>query len=384
MEKELFYFGAILIIASILAFFSTRLRQSTIAGYLLAGAIGRFFIQPSPAFDFLSSLGAILLLFFVGLEFSMNKVKHLGKNIFLLGFIDFLINFPLGVACGFLFKWNPLEAIFLGGIVYVSSSAVIAKLLVDAGCLPRKETGTVLGILIVEDIIMALILAVFSALAFKPSLELTYISIAVAKALAFCSIFVVFEKPIRNFFNFVLNVELDEIFILEIIGIIFFMSLVAKFIGLSEAIGSFFIGSAMAESHHKGRIKKLLEPLGFFAAALFFLSFGLQVNLLAINSSIIAMVSILIAVSILGKLVTGLFAKPIQSMSWLEAQHVGFSLFSRGEFSILIASLFIGGSAAASGIREIIAIYVFFLMILSTFLIKRYTKTCKIEGELPA
>ena len=379
MEQEFFYFGVILIIASILALLAVRFKQSTIAGYLLAGAFARFFLEPSQSFEFLASLGAILLLFFVGLEFSMNKVRGLGKKIFSLGVLDLLINFPLGVACGLLFKWSPLEALFLGGIVYVSSSAVISKLLVDAGCISRKETRTVLGILIVEDIIMAVILAVFSALAFEPVLNYLPISIAIAKALGFFALFVIFERPIKNFLNFILNVEKNEIFILEIIGIIFLVSLVAKFIGLSEAIGAFFIGSAMAESHHKARIKKLLEPLGFFAAALFFISFGLQVNLLAVNANVLIMVSILVAVSIIGKMVTGLASKPIEGLSLQEAQNVGVSLFSRGEFSILIASLFIKESLASHGIREIIAIYVFVLMILSTFLIKRYTKTCKIE-----
>jgi CPA2 family monovalent cation:H+ antiporter-2 len=379
MEKEFFYFGAILITASILALVATRFKQSTIAGYLLAGALARFFLKPSPAFAFLSSLGAILLLFFVGLEFSMSKVKGLGKRIFLMGGIDFLINFPLGIACGLIFKWNWLEALLLGGIVYISSSAVISKLLVDAGCLPRRETRTVLGILIIEDIIMAIMLAVFSSLAFKPVFEYLPISLAIAKAIGFCLIFIIFEKQIKKFLKFILDVELNEIFILLVIGIIFIVSLVAKFIGLSEAIGAFFIGSAMAESHHKPRIKQLLEPLGFFAAALFFLSFGLQVNLLSINSAILLFVSVLILFSILGKFLTGLFSMPVESFNFREAQNVGFSLFSRGEFSIIIASLFINESSAAHGIREVIAIYVFFLMILSTVLIKRYTVTCQIQ-----
>jgi CPA2 family monovalent cation:H+ antiporter-2 len=379
MEKEFFYFGAILITASILALIAIRLRQSAIAGYLLAGALARFFLKPSPAFDFLASLGAILLLFFVGLEFSISKMRGLGRKIFLLGTIDLVINFPLGIACGILFKWSWLEALFLGGIVYISSSAVISKLLVDAGCLPRRETRTVLGILILEDIIMAVVLAVFSALAYRPVLEYLPISISIAKAVAFCLIFFILEKPIRNFLNFILNVEQNEIFILEIVGIIFLVSLFARFIGLSEAIGAFFIGSAMAESRHKHRIKQLLEPLGCFAAALFFLSFGLQVNLLAIDANILIMVAILIAVSIAGKLLTGLASAPVEKLSYREAQNVGVSLFSRGEFSILIASLFATESLTAYGIREITAIYVFFLMILSTFLIKRYTATCRIE-----
>lgn len=379
MERELFYFGAILLIASALALFSGRLKQSTIAGYLLAGAIARFFIQPSVTFEFLSSLGAILLLFFVGLEFSMNKVRSLGNKIFLLSLLDLAINFPLGLLCGAIFGWNPLEIFFLGGIVYVSSSAVISKLLVEAGCMPRRETKTILGILIVEDIIMAVLLAIFAALAqhgnsFDPALIL----LALGKAVLFCGAFVVLEKPIRALLNLFLKVEQEEIFLLEVIGLIFIVSLFSKFIGLSEATGAFFIGSALAESVHKGRIKKLLEPLGFFAAALFFISFGLQVDLLAIDQTVLFMVLTLVLFSIGGKLLTGLLAAPIQGFSLDEAQNIGYSLFSRGEFSILIASLITVESVAFHGIKEITAIYVFVLMILSSSLIKRYTKTCSL------
>lgn len=379
MERELFYFGAILLIASALALFSGRLKQSTIAGYLLAGAIARFFIQPSVTFEFLSSLGAILLLFFVGLEFSMNKVRSLGNKIFLLSLLDLAINFPLGLLCGAIFGWNPLEIFFLGGIVYVSSSAVISKLLVEAGCMPRRETKTILGILIVEDIIMAVLLAIFAALAqhgnsFDPALIL----LALGKAVLFCGAFVVLEKPIRALLNLFLKVEQEEIFLLEVIGLIFIVSLFSKFIGLSEATGAFFIGSALAESVHKGRIKKLLEPLGFFAAALFFISFGLQVDLLAIDQTVLFMVLTLVLFSIGGKLLTGLLAAPIQGFSLDEAQNIGYSLFSRGEFSILIASLITVESVAFHGLKEITAIYVFVLMILSSSLIKRYTKTCSL------
>lgn len=379
MERELFYFGAILLIASALALFSGRLKQSTIAGYLLAGAIARFFIQPSVTFEFLSSLGAILLLFFVGLEFSMNKVRSLGNKIFLLSLLDLAINFPLGLLCGAIFGWNPLEIFFLGGIVYVSSSAVISKLLVEAGCMPRRETKTILGILIVEDIIMAVLLAIFAALAqhgnsFDPALIL----LALGKAVLFCGAFVVLEKPIRALLNLFLKVEQEEIFLLEVIGLIFIVSLFSKFIGLSEATGAFFIGSALAESAHKGRIKKLLEPLGFFAAALFFISFGLQVDLLAIDQTVLFMVLTLVLFSIGGKLLTGLLAAPIQGFSLDEAQNIGYSLFSRGEFSILIASLITVESVAFHGLKEITAIYVFVLMILSSSLIKRYTKTCSL------
>ena len=379
MEAELFQFGLVLVMASVFALAAVKLNQSTIAGYLLAGAVARFFLTPSEAFEFLSFLGAILLLFFVGLEFSISKVKSLGRKIILVGLVDLAVNFPLGVIVGILFNWSWLEVLFLGGIVYISSSAVISKLLIDAKCMDRRETKTVLGILIIEDIVMAVMLAVFASLAANPTLNAASIAFSIVKAILFCSVFIVFEKPIRALINRILDVQLKEIFLLETIGIIFIVSILANMIGLSEATGAFFIGSAMAETIHQKRIKKMLRPLGYFSASLFFLSFGLQVNILALTPKMILMVAVLIFVSIIGKLVTGFSTIPLEGLTASEAQNIGYSLFSRGEFSILIASLFITQVSDVAGIREIIAVYVFTLIIISTMLIKKYTKTCELN-----
>ncbi len=378
MINELFSFGAILILASALAFVAVRLKQSTIAGYLLAGAIAGIFFKHSASFEFLSTLGGILLLFFVGLEFSINKIKSFNKKIIYIALIDLAINFPLGIMCGFLFGWNWLEILFIGGIVYVSSSAVISKLLADAGCMSRKESRTVLGVLIIEDIIMVIILAVLSALALQPSVDIKAVSFIVAEALLFCLFFIALEKPIKGLLNIVLNVELSEIFILQVIGLVFFMSFLSRVIGLSEATGAFFIGSALAETVHKQRIKALLEPLAYFSAALFFLSFGLSINILSIDLNMMYMLGVLIAVSIAGKFLVGMAAAPIENLSWREGQNIGVSLFSRGEFSMLLAGLFIAKGASTHGIKEITAVYVFILMIISSILIKHFTKTCKI------
>ncbi len=379
MHSQIFYLGLAFLAASLLGLISAALGQSTIAGFLVAGVIiGPFFPQ-TEAFSFITSIGAIMLLFFIGIDFSIKNIRTLNKKVIWIGIADALINYPLGILCGFLFGWSWLESLFLGGIVFVTSSAVILKLLSDAGCMSRKETKTILGVSILEDILMAMGLAILSSLVLKPSIEVGQITIVVIEAVLFCLFFIVFEDPIKKIINRVLNVESNEIFLMEVLGIVFLVSVISRFIGLSEATGAFFIGSAMADSNHKARIKTLLNPIAYFAAPLFFLSFGLQVNLLKFDLTMLWMLTVLITVSIAGKLLTGLLSMPFEKASFREAQNIAVGLLPRGEFAMILAGLFVAKASTAYGIKEITAIYVFILMIISTFFVKRFTKTCKLD-----
>lgn len=379
MHTQVFYVGIAFIVAALSGLTAVALGQSTIAGFLVAGVIlGPFFPQ-TETFSFLTTIGSILLLYFIGIDFSIKNIKHINKKVLWIGAGDLLINFPLGVLCGILFGWNWLECLFLGGIVYVTSSSVILKLLSDAGCMSRKETKTVLGVSIIEDIAMAMGLAVLSSLVFRPSIDPSQITMIVIEAILFCLFFIIFENPIRAFFNKFLNVENNEIFLMQVIGAIFIVSVFSRFIGLSEATGAFFIGSAMADTEHKHRIKTLLNPLAYFAAPLFFLSFGLQVNLLNFDLTMFAMLSILIGISIAGKLLTGLLSMPFEKTTFREAQNIGVSLLPRGEFAMILAGLFVAQASSNYGIKEITALYVFVLMIISTFFVKRFTKTCTMD-----
>ncbi|MFC2163316.1 cation:proton antiporter [Candidatus Altiarchaeota archaeon] len=375
---EFLYFGVLMIFCSAIAYLFKRLGHSHIAGYLVAGAVFHSFIVPSQTFEFLSFLGAVLLLFFVGLEFSIGRIHKLGRKIILLGITDLVVNFGIGLVMGYILGFSPYEILLLGGIVYISSSAVISKILMDAKCMDRKETHTIMGVLIFEDIIMAVMLAFFTAIKDNPVLDLAELSPAFIKAVAFCGFFFVFEDPVRRFFDRVLDVRSDEVFFLASLGIVFLASSISYELGLSEAIGAFFIGSALAESKHQKRMKKLLKPVGYFASSIFFLSFGLHVDLLDIGTTTIFAVILLIIGSLAGKMATGLASIRINGLNREEAVHVGWSLFPRGEFSIILASLFVVTSQGLYDFTEIIALYVFFLMIASTFLIKNYTKKCQI------
>jgi len=381
---ELLYFGVLLIFSALVANTLKRMGHSHIGGYLVAGAVFHSFIEPSQTFEFLSFLGAMLLLFFVGLEFSVGKIHGLGRKIMVLGLFDFIVNFGFGLAMGWVLGFSPYETLLLGGIVYISSSAVISKILMDAKCMDRKETRTIMGVLIFEDIIMAVLLAFFTAMKDNPVLEITHLAPAFLKAVAFAGFFLGFESQIKAFFDRALDVRSDEVFFLASLGIVFLASSVSYELGLSEAIGAFFIGSALAESKHQKRIKKLLKPIGYFASSIFFLSFGLHVDILDIGPKTLAAVVLLIIGSLVGKMATGLASERIAGLNREEAIHVGWSLFPRGEFSIILASLFVVSSGGVYNFTETIAIYVFLLMIASTFLIKRYTRKCELDPAVLA
>lgn len=379
---DLYFFGVLLLFSSLLALAFKKAGQSSIAGYLAAGAFFHSFVVPNQTFEFLSFLGVILLLFFVGLEFSVGKIHRLGRKIMILGVFDFIVNFGIGSLMGYLLSFGFFETVILGGIVYISSSAVISKILMDSKCMDRRETKTIMGVLIFEDIVMAVLLAFFTALKDNPMIDVSGMLLPLAKAVAFCGFFLLLEKPIKVFFDRLLDIDSDEHFFLMTLGVVFLASFAAYYVGLSEAIGAFFIGSALAESAHQARVKKLLKPLGYFASSMFFLGFGLNVDLLSIGFRTASIVFALILASLAGKMWTGLLTHKINKLSVEESIHVGWSLFPRGEFSIILASVFAADSQMVANFTEIIAVYVFTLMLVSTFLIKNYTKKCIIE--LPA
>ncbi|MBD3388954.1 MAG: hypothetical protein GF416_07705 [Candidatus Altiarchaeales archaeon] len=373
---EFLYLGVLLVVSSGLALLFRRMGHSTIAGYLIGGVVFHSFVTPSEAFDFLSYLGVVLLLFFVGLEFSLGRIKGLGRGVFYVGVADFLVNFSLGLVLGWLFDFNAYETLLLGGIVYISSSAVISKILLESDCMDRKETKTILGVLIFEDLVMVVLLAFFTSFSANPVFDLARLTPAFGKAAVFCGFFILFYNRIRDLFDWMFLVESDEIFLLSVMGVVFLVSFAAQAMDLSEAIGAFFIGSAMADTKHQRRIKALLKPVGYFASAIFFLSFGLRVDILEVGSQTILIVGVMILASMAGKMMTGYSARAFKGLNREEAMHVGWTLFPRGEFSIIIASIFVVESHGRHNLNEIVAIYVLALMVLSTFLIRRYTRKC--------
>jgi len=191
--------------------------------------------------DVLAELGVVFLLFFLGLEFSIGQLLDDRKRLATIGSVDFAVNFGLGALLGFAFGYTLLETMFLAGIVYISSSAVITKSLIDEGWVANPESSPILGTLVFEDLLIAVYLAVLSAVALGEGTP-TDAVVAVATAFAFLGVLTLVAWYGTEYVERLFDADSDELFLLRVLGVTTLVAGAALTAGLSEAVAAFFGG----------------------------------------------------------------------------------------------------------------------------------------------
>ncbi|MBD0329191.1 MAG: cation:proton antiporter [Thermoleophilia bacterium] len=320
---------------------SSRFGLSAIPAYLLAGILlgphdPTLFslIEPSELTAFLADLGVVFLLFFLGLEFTLERVLRSGRHVGAGGSIDLALNGALGLLVGLAAFGPSFEALVLGAAVYVSSSAVAIKGLIDFRRLADDETDLVLAILVFEDLAIALVLGVTatSGGSLAPTLLL------VAKALAFIGISLAASRWLARPLDRVLDLLPRETFLLVTFALVVGMAAVAEAAGLSEAIGALMAGVLLAETSVRTDIEERFFSLRDLFGALFFFVFGLHIDLAALDD-VGWLLALAVAVSVGGKLVTGLAAGRVGGFTRRQGVNAGAALVARGEFTIILAEL---------------------------------------------
>jgi monovalent cation:H+ antiporter-2, CPA2 family len=354
--------GAATIGLALLARVASHFSVSSIPLYLLAGlAFGNGGIAPlNFSADFISvgaEIGVLLLLFMLGLEYSGEQLKRKLKSGLGGGVLDLVLNFPPGFAAGLLMGWKPLPAFLLGGVTYISSSGIIAKVLSDLSRTGCPETSTVLSILVIEDLVMAVYLPLAAVLIVGGGLERIVISVAIAVA----AVLVALIAAIRygNWFSSTIAHRSDEIILLTIFGSVLLVGGLAQKVQVSAAIGAFLVGIAvsgpMAEQSYR-----LLAPLRDLMAAIFFFFFGLEIDPRSLPPVLVIALS-LAAVTTLTKVLTGYWSTRRDGLERRWGLRAGFTLVARGEFSIVIAGL---GVALEPRLGPLSAAYVLTMAIL--------------------
>ena len=339
--------GAVLVGLALLARVAGRLSIPAIPLYLLAGlAFGEGGILPLVTTENFIEIGAeiglILLLLMLGLEYSASELVDTLRSTRRVGLIDFVSNFVPGFVAGLVFGWDLVAALFLGGITYVSSSGVAAKLLQDRPLGEAGERGFVLSILIFEDLAMALYLPLMAALVIGGLSFSGLLSAGVAIAAVIVLIVVALRLDVG--ISRVIFSRSDEVLVLTILGLTIFVAGVAEAIQVSAAVGALLVGILLSGPAAHGA-HSLLRPLRDLFAAFFFAFFGLSVDPASIPGALIA--GIVLAVVTGGtKLASARWSARSVDLSESAAKRVGAVLFARGEFSIAIASL-----AVASGLE---------------------------------
>ena len=360
--------GIAIIGLAILTRLASRLGFSAIPLYLLAGlAFGNGGILPlqfSEEFVHIGAeIGVILLLFMLGLEYTGEELIANLKTGFPAGIIDFLLNFPPGLIAGLLLGWSPLAALLLGGVTYISSSGVIAKILAELGRLNNPETPTLISILVFEDFAMAVYLPLVAVLLIGQGISQVVISVLVALFAVGVVLFIAVRYG-KKFSVFIAH-QSDEVILLTTFGLILLVAGLAQRLQVSAAIGAFLIGIALSEPIAE-RTHNLLAPLRDLFAAIFFLFFGLQIDPASLPP-VLLLALLLGAITALTKILTGWLAARRLKANPLEAMRAGAALVARGEFSIVIAGL--GVSAGVeSQMGALSAAYVLLLAILGPIL----------------
>lgn len=374
MGDELIALGGAFMVAGLLARIGRRVGLPTIPFFIVAGIItgpntpGLTLIQDSHSLELFASVGLVLLLFHLGLEFSLGDLVAGGRSLAMAGAVYICFNVGGGLLFGLSLDWGVREAFVIAGAVGISSSAIVTKLLVELKRLANPETGLILGIIVVEDVFLALYLALLQPI-LGGSEGLGEAALLFARAFGFLLALVAVARYGSRWVGRLVHSNDDELLTVLFVGLAILGAGVAEILGVSDAIGAFMIGMILAETPLKHRIEKLVLPLRDAFAAVFFFAFGLTIDpgdVRDVGTAVIAAV----VLSIVLNVVAGTIVARLYRFNRLAAANVGLTVLGRGEFSLILATL-----AAAAGldprIGPFVALYVLALAILGPLFASR-------------
>lgn len=360
--------GTVIIGLAILSRIAHRLAIPTIPLYLLVGlAFGEGGLLPLVTSEGFISVGAeiglILLLFMLGLEYSASELFSTMKNQAAVSFADFALNFAPGLIAGLLLDMSMVSSILLGGVTYVTSSGIAAKLVGDLGRLGNHETPVILSIIVTEDLVMAFFLPLVAALLGGTGAYGTLLPVAVA-VIAVAVILAAATRVEVGLSRFIFS-KSDEALLLTILGLTFFIAGTAARLQVSAAVAALLVG-IMLSGPAAEAAQFLLSPLRDLFAAIFFAFVGLSIDPSTIPP-VLLVAGLLAVIGAATKFATGWIGAKRAGIGVPGRLRAGSTLVARGEFSIVIAGL-----ATATGIDsrlEALAVtYVFVLAVLGPVL----------------
>jgi CPA2 family monovalent cation:H+ antiporter-2 len=335
--------AVLMVVAAVVALIFQKLKQPIIIGYLIAGII----IGPyTPPFSLIShieylnvfaEIGVILLLFTIGFEFPINKLRSIGKVVIGVSAIEIAMMLSISWVIGtYLLHWSYYDTLFLGAALASSSTTIIAKVLGDMGKIKETSSIIMLGILVVEDVFVVVCLAMLQNLTVANALLPIPILTLLAKLVFFIGGtlvvgYLVLPRVIDHFAD-VNNRELLYIFM---IGICFGFSIMANMIGFSVAIGAFLIGVVAAKSKAREEINREIDPFQHVFGAIFFVSIGALMDISQAVTYWLPAVIITLAV-LLTKLVTCGFGTRLFGYDRKTSLRVGLGMAQIGEFAFIV------------------------------------------------
>ncbi len=335
----------IMMSAGIVSILFRAFHQPVVLGYLFAGILVgpqvSYFPQVLQADNIRlwGEIGVIFVLFSLGLEFSFRKLMRVGGAALFAALIETSLLLGLGTLVGISLNWGWVNSVFLGGMICISSTTIIAKVFDENRLKGRRFAQLVMGILVVEDIVAVLLMVLLSTIAVTQTLAGGELAYAAARLTFFIVLWFVvglFILPlVMGWAKSHLN---DETILIVSSGLCLLMVVVASMSGFSPALGAFVMGSLLAETSESARIEHVLNPLKNFFAAVFFVSVGmlLDFSIVVENWKLILFLSMVV---IVGKSVAVSFASLVAGQPLKTSVRAGMSMTQIGEFSFIIAGL---------------------------------------------
>ncbi|MEG0969767.1 MAG: cation:proton antiporter, partial [Acidaminococcaceae bacterium] len=341
----IFDLAIILLTAGVTMLLCKRFNQPLVLGYIIAGFLAgpNFMLFPTITdrtnINLWAEIGVIFLLFALGLEFSFNKLKSVGKTVIISAFLEISCMLCLGYACGYLLGWSPMNCLFLGGMVSMSSTTIIIKAFDDLGLKAQRFTQLVFGVLIVEDLVGIIMMVLLSTFAVASTISGWAMAGSILR-LFFCLIlwFVMGMYLVPSFFKLTKKYMNDETLLVVSIGLCLGMVILATHMGFSSALGAFIMGSLIAETPNIEKTTVLVKPVKDLFGAVFFVSVGMMVDPSLLWAYKVPILWIVLTV-ISGRLFFNSLGMFLAGQHLNTALRCGFSLAQIGEFSFIIASI---------------------------------------------
>ncbi|MGV9553959.1 cation:proton antiporter, partial [Streptomyces ardesiacus] len=359
--------GGAFVAAAFLARLGGRIGLPTIPLFMLAGILlgphtpGFVLVEDAHDFEMLSALGLVLLLFYLGLEFHLDDLKSGGKRLLTAGGVYLLLNVGAGLGFGFVLGWGVREALVLAGVLGISSSAIVTKILIDLGRIGRPETRLILGVIVVEDIFLALYLA-----ALQPVISGAHgvadMALQAGKAFGFLLVLAAAARYGTRLVGRLIHTRDNELLVISFLGAAVLVAGVSELLGVADAIGAFMVGLILAGTPSGPRIRELVHPLRDAFAAIFFFAFGLAIDPGDL-ASVAGPVAAAAALTVVMNVVAGLCVARVYRYGSEPAAEIATTLVARGEFALILAAMAAGAGLDAR-LAPFIAGYVLVLAVL--------------------
>ncbi|MFY9965349.1 MAG: cation:proton antiporter [Nitrososphaeraceae archaeon] len=333
---------------------SYKLKQPMVIGFIIAGMI----IGPyTPPFSLITStevlnlfaeIGVILVLFVVGMEFPIAKLRKIGKRAFIIASSEAFGTFVIGFVVGHsVLQYQMFDSLFLALAISVTSTVIVMRILEELNMIHDESATLILGVAVIEDIIIISMLAILQSVASSPEGDVSIFEIAtsIGLVLAFIGgVLFLGSKVVPRFINYVGSINQHDVLVVAMLGVTFGICFIAFEVGNSVAAGAFFAGVLIAESKVHAVTKVLATPIRDMFAALFFVSVGALMNITLLPAFIVPAL-VLVGVSISAKFFTVFLASRSQGLSIVTSLRTGFGLSSSGGELALVAAK--GGSDVA-------------------------------------